>query len=441
MEEERKLKKWKAEIEKAALPEERLEAAIQNGFEHAKTNRRKKWRVVKRSVFSTVSAAILILAFAALIRVSPAFANAIASFPGMERIVEMIQDNKGLQMAIENDHFQVIDSTDSTENVEVTLKGIITDESSLVAFIEIKYKTNEQIDFVSDYRILDVDGKDAVNVKNSSSSYHDEDGADLTSIVEIEFNEPLPLEQLLLEVQFTNDTDRSKITETVRLPFQVQLQPVKKEQIKINETAIVEGQTIKINSITVGSIKTAVEVEYAPENTKKIFGFEDLRIVDENGEEWASIKNGITARYTEDPNKVIYYLQSNYFQSTDELYLEFNKLMALDKEEAFIVIHTETEEILQQPKDKRFSNVKMHGSSFMEVELQGGKDYYHDPFSTFYDAEGKKLRSKSGSFSRVNDKKVTIGVELPNEDFANPLEFPLHAYPTYIKGDVRVKIK
>src|SRR5690606_29626131 len=128
---------------------------------------------------------------------------------------------------------------DSTENVEVTLKGIITDESSLVAFIEIKYKTNEQIDFVSDYRIVDVDGKDAVNVKNSSSSYHDEDGADLTSIVEIEFNEPLPMEQLMLEVQFANDTDRSKITETVRLPFQVQLQPVKKEQMKINETTIV----------------------------------------------------------------------------------------------------------------------------------------------------------------------------------------------------------
>ena len=79
-----------------------------------------------------------------------------------------------------------------------------------------------------------------------------------------------------------------------------------------------------------------------PANTKEIFGFEDLRLVDEKGETWTSINNGITSSGARDDDVNIYYLQSNYFEEPKELYLQFNKLMAMDKDEAFLLIDTDT---------------------------------------------------------------------------------------------------
>ncbi|MCG7345444.1 DUF4179 domain-containing protein [Sporosarcina sp. ACRSL] len=438
-EEEQKLKKWKEEIESKTMPEERLEHAINKGFEQAKIKMQKR-RTYKQGIWSIVVAAILILSFVTSIRVSPAFANAIASIPGMERIVEMIQDNKGLQLAIENDHYQPIDVTDETENVKVTLKGIITDETSLVAFHTVTFKEKNHPDFIVNYRILDTDGNDLSKKVSYSNNWGHETETESMNTLEIELNAPIPREPLVLEVQIGDDIDTHEVKKSISLPFQVQLQPVKKEQYEINEKVTVDGQSIMIKNITVGPLKTAVEVECAPENTKEIFGFEDLRIVDAKGEVWTSIKNGIYARYTEDPNRKIYFLQSNYFKESDELYLKFNKLMALDKEEATLVINTETEEIVEQPKDQRFSDLKMRGL-FMDIKLKGEKDYYHDPFSTFYDAEGKELQSKWGSFYQSDDEINNFGLELPNVEFTNPLHFPLHAYPSYIKGNVKIKIK
>ena len=48
-----------------------------------------------------------------------------------------------------------------------------------------------------------------------------------------------------------------------------------------------------------------------------------------------------------------YFLQSNYFEEPKELYLRINKLQALDKDEATLVIDTEKGEILNGPKDGR----------------------------------------------------------------------------------------
>lgn len=440
-EEERKLKKWKDEIEKREVPAERLDNAIQIGFENAKRNREnKKHGFLKRSLWSTAIAAILILTFITSIRVSPAFANAVSSIPGFSGIVEMIQDNKGIQMAIENEHYQIIGKTGETEGVKVTLEGIITDETSLIVFSKIENNKKHPRRYLTRYRILDTDGKEIPNDQSFSTSWNQTNDLIATNTTEIKFVGPVPTEEMILEYRFADDIRHDQVIETIQIPFKVELKPVKREQYAVNKTVVIDGQKIHIHSITIGPIKTAVEVEYDAENTKKIFGFEDLRIVDEKGEVWSAIKNGSTASWSEDSAVISYFLQSNYFRDTDHLFLQFNKLMAMDKDDAELIINTETKEILKQPKDERFSNLKIHGSH-MEIELKGGKGYYHDPFSTFYDAEGKALSQKSGSFYPVADDVNYFGLELPDIEFKNPLKFPLHAYPSYIKGDVKIKIK
>ncbi len=440
-EEERKLKKWKEEIEKREVPAERLDQAIQIGFETAKRNREnKKCGFLKRGLWSTAVAAILMLVFVTSIRVSPAFANAVSSIPGFSGIVELIQDNKGIQMAIENEHYQIIGTTGETEGVKVTLEGIITDETSLIVFSKIENNKKHPERYLNRYRILDTDGKEIPNDQSFGTSWNPKNDLLATNTTEIKFKGPVPTEEMILEYRFADDIRDGQVIETIQIPFKVELKPVKREQYAVNKTVVVDGQKIHIHSITIGPIKTAVEVEYDAENTKKIFGFEDLQIVDEKGEVWSAIKNGSSASWSEDSPVISYFLQSNYFRDTQHLYLQFNKLMAMDKDEAELIIDTETQKILKQPRDERFNNLKITGSH-LEIELKGGKGYYHDPFSTFYDVEGKALSPKSGSFYPGADDINYFGLELPDVEFKNPLKFPLHAYPSYIKGDVKIKIK
>lgn len=460
MEEERKLKKWKEEIEKKEIPAERLDNAIQIGFETAKKNNQRRG-FLKRSMWSTAIAVILMLAFVTSIRVSPVFANAVSAIPGFSGIVKMIQDNKGIQMAIENEHYQIIGTTGETEGVKVTLEGIITDESSLIVFSKIENNKKYNGRYLSGYRILDSNGKEIPNDQSFGTTWDQTNDLLATNTTEVKFKGPVPTEEMILEYRFADDigdegpvpiedmflksrlADDNKddqVIETIQIPFKVDLKPVKSEQYAVNKTVVIDGQKIHIHSITIGPIKTAVEVEYDAGNTKKIFGFEDLRLVDEKGEVWSAIKNGSTASWSEDSAVISYFLQSNYFRDTDHLFLQFNKLMAMDKDEAELIIDIEAKEILKQPKDKRFSNLKVHGSHF-EIELKGGKGYYHDPFSTFYDAEGKALSPRSWSFYPGADDINYFGLELPDVEFKNPLKFPLHAYPSYIKGDVKIKVK
>ena len=87
-EEEKKLAKWKEMIDKTDVPQAELELAIKQGFQRAKNAPRVNKRpYVKRGVWSAIVAAVLLITVVTSIRVLPAFANAVASIPGMKKIV------------------------------------------------------------------------------------------------------------------------------------------------------------------------------------------------------------------------------------------------------------------------------------------------------------------------------------------------------------------
>lgn len=436
--EEKNLRKWRDEINKKEVQESQLEEAIFLGFERAKQAKQKR-RFVKRSAWTTVTAVLLMFTFIISIRVSPVFANAIASIPGMSGIVDLIQDNKGLQLAIDNEHYQMIGLTEETESIKITLEGIITDETSLVAFSTIENKENAPHVFLSGYRIVDKMGREIPTDGSFNTTWNYENDRKAINTVEVEFNGNIPNEEMVLEYRISEEVG-GQAKEVIKIPFTVDLKPIKKEHYVMNQTAVVEGQKINIRSVTIGTLKTAIEVEYDGNNSMKIFGFEDLRLEDENGEVWSSIENGIISSGTKEANVYVYYLQSNYFKERQRLTLKFNKLMALDKDQAEVVIDIENKKILNKPNDGRFNNLQINGR-FINLELKGEKGYHHDPFSTFYDGKGKKYNTKSGSFSNSDDETIHIGMELPDGEFTNPLRFPLEGYPSYIEGNVEITIQ
>ena len=188
----------------------------------------------------------------------------------------------------------------------------------------------------------------------------------------------------------------------------------------LNEEVIVNGQSMTIEDVTISPVRTAIQVRFDPENTMKIFGFEDLQIVDEKGKEWSSIANGTTAFSDgEKPNVVTYYLQSNYFENPKHLYLEFGKLMAMEKEEAYLLIDTDKREILKQPKDARFSNLTVLDNN-ISIDFRGEENFIHYPFGfDFFDANNDYYSISSTNGSPSGEIESTLGMEMPEEQYKN----------------------
>lgn len=436
--EEKKLREWKETIENTAVEQGELERAIMKGFQRAKNVKKAKKRpYMKRGIWSAVVVAILFITLVTSIRVSPVFASAVASIPGMERIVAFIQDDKGLVSAIQNEYYQPLNITSEKEGISFTLEGILADDQEMVIFYTVIGAGKNDVFQVGFPNIKDENGEEIAVVSASAYPFEIEgNNFEQMEKFNIRFNEVIQENDFIFEMTVKANAKAINF----EIPFSVNKTKMPTISYPLNETVSIEGQKIMIRKIDISPLKVAIDVSVDQTNTKEILGFEDLRLVDGNGEVWSSINNGISASGDPDEEVNTYYLQSNYFEEAKELYLEFNKLMAIDKEDLFLTIDTEKELILKQPKDKRFSHLKVNGK-FITIELRGGEAYHHHPFSTIIDANGKEIYEKSGQFSRTSDERMEIGSELPEDIFENPLKFRLSGYPNYIEGNAKIKIK
>ncbi|MFS0576496.1 DUF4179 domain-containing protein [Sporosarcina sp. 179-K 3D1 HS] len=432
--EEEKLEKWKEEIMEQRIPEDRLQAAIRMGFERAKRKKRKKRLTGKKGFWSAIVAAVMVVAFVTSIRVSPAFANAVASLPGMDKIVALIADNEGLQSAIRHEHYQVVGVTDEAAGVRATVEGIIADQTNLVVFYTLELEGARG--FIEKFELTGANGED-LDWGSMSHNYDDQyDKSVSMNALEISFQGPLPTKDVVLEIKVMDGYGEEL---SLKLPFTIE-SDVEDRKYAVNETVMVAGQSITIRNVVISPVRTAIEVELDPANTMEIFGFEDLRIVDEKGRVWSSIQNGVTASGTqEEPNRHTFYLQSNYFEEADHLYLQFGRLMAMEKEETTVVIDTERQQLLRQPKDARFSNLRIENGT-MQFDFRGEKGFIHTPLSIdFIDADGKEYTLEW--WTGVGEAGIPLRMGLPNKPFANPLTFTIQGYPSYISGDVNLKLR
>jgi len=131
-----------------------------------------------------------------------------------------------------------------------------------------------------------MDGTDQ-EVSTAFTTINLEDGKDDAEVT-FYFDEPQRENELklLLEV---------KPKKNHAFTFPVKLNPdayeKQKKSYPVNKTVEVEGQNITFKNITIYPLRTAIEIEFDPDNTKKLFTFEDLRIVNEKGAVWSGISN------------------------------------------------------------------------------------------------------------------------------------------------------
>jgi hypothetical protein len=434
--EEEKLQDYKKMYDNIPVSLESLDAAIMAGFHRAKIEEVKKPRRTKW-LYSFVAAAVLLIGFFTSVRLSPALADYVAVLPGMEKIVDMIRFDKGKMSAIENDYYQEIGASARDNGLKITIDGAIADEKGMVLFYSMEAdKKQKNLDF-DGLKLERQDGKELLYGASSSSFLHSEEGeTHFSGTIDYYFEKPLDSKDLIIELKIKGDT-----TAELNIPFSLTKDMKGKKTYELNETISIEGQKITFLSATVHPLRVAVHLKYDPANTKKILNFDDLRLVDENGEVWNKVNNGVTGIPISEDEHIIY-LQSNYFRQPKELYLALNKLQAVERDEEFVMVDVGAGKIIKQPEGDYLKEVKVEGG-YLQFTMVTEEKFSNYIFGRVFDKEGAELQSGSFTVGTREDIGETIfGIEIADlEKLKGTVSVEINSFPSWIEGDMKVRLK
>ncbi|GLX67337.1 DUF4179 domain-containing protein [Paenibacillus glycanilyticus] len=415
-----------------------IDASIWNGIRAARPRRRRK--IYTR--LAAYTACLLLLVSVASVRFSPVVAAYVGEIPGLRALVELIHYDKGLELALENDFMQPVGLSAVQDGIRMTIDGVIADDSRIVVFYTLENE-EKQKSVINLKTVELVDNKD---ISIASSFYPSEEGwKSIQGTFEFYPNQGAGIPDNL-NMRFVLD----KVTETATTSPEWQLTvPVDKAKFEglkeihdINKTVTVEGQKITFGTMTVYPTRIEVEVNYDPENNKRIFYFDDLRLEDENGETFGTINNGVTGSNISDDQQVLYF-QSNYFRKPQQLYLRASSIRALDKDKLEVKVDLEHKKLLTRPDDLLTLNEFDQGIlffGFKDTELKD-ENTINGSFSNDYrDASGKTFHSSRGGSTITNGVKE-IQYYLEQMDYQSPLTLTISDYPTRIHGDIDIKIK
>ncbi|MFJ7970006.1 DUF4179 domain-containing protein [Psychrobacillus sp. NPDC096389] len=430
--EEKMLNESKEQLEQLAIPDPQIDYAIQQGFYKANSKRSKR----KKTLWTISVAAILMLTFITSIRVSPAFANAVASIPGMERFVDLIQLDKGLEAIIENDYYEAVGVSQMKDNMTFTIDGIILDETGMEIFYTLEAPFSmEDIQ----YGNLEVwnDGKNLSEDSAYSFGHLSEKTNRIVERFSFTFGKVKQFTSQQFELVFQIENDKET---TFKVPFTLKNTVQQGKVYSLNEKVEMDGQKMLVKDITVHPLRVAVNIEFNEQNDMEILQFEDMRLEDENGEVWSSIQNGTSGFGGVKNKERTYFLQSNYFKEPKKLYFKFDKVQALPKAESYLLIDLDKKEVLSEPTDGKLEVMNINDQS-VEVKVQRIREnHMYTLFGDVVDAKGERIDTPSESMHGDEQYNYST-ISLDSKDIVNPIKLNLYAYPNYLDGSVSIQIK
>ncbi|HET7627632.1 MAG TPA: DUF4179 domain-containing protein, partial [Bacillales bacterium] len=245
-------------------------------------------------------------------------------------------------------------------------------------------------------------------------------------------------------------TERSKTwTDTVKIPLDLAKIKDMKHVLPVNQTVHFGQQAVSVEKGIVYPTRIAVYVKFDPENSKRIFGFDQLQLVDGKGQVWSSMRDGVSASGIS-PTERILYFESNYFREPKALFLEGHNIRALDKDKLDLVVDLKHHQLLQKPDDRIALTDITETQKTITVKLALETDPSWDSHrsynlfrSTYRDAAGRTYENmlRSGTASTDENAKQLITFTIKKEPFQGPLTFQLMDYPNHVEKAFRVRVK
>ncbi len=444
--EEQELEKSKPNYDQLNIADDLANQAILEGIKRAKNMKTRKKKNLSAKVFLVAS--ILIIGIVSSIKISDAMADYIANVPGMEGIIKLIRQDKGLVAAVENNYLQKVEASDEYSGLKVTVDSIIHDERNLIVFFQ--YETiNNNLDFALKEIILLTAERETLPYNPTFSSFEKDGDSLRVAKFPLDEKDELP-EKLIASFEFRGVGEFIDFSENGKIfdrnhevAFSIDKDKfAKKEVFQLNQTSTVAGQNITIKEVILYPSQADVHLVYDEKNSKRIFGFNDLELVDGAGRVWHSYAEKSLNLDNEDGT--IIQLQSPYFSYPEELYLRFSSIRAIEKDELWVEIDPVHKKILKAPKDGKLKEVFMREDK-LEIKLETDFNFLHNQiFMYAEDFEGNIIGDgKSfGAGGSPVDNYVTYSVPYPeDEKVEGPIRLKLLDYPATINRDINLKIR
>lgn len=430
---EERLNARKTEYETMPVPDAAADQAVQSGIRQAACKRKSRLRWY----MSSISAAALILLFTGCIRVSPAFASFVEQLPGMEGIVSLIRQDKGLMMAIDQSLLQKVGVSDEHDGASVTVEGIITDESRMVIFYTMKGMKDPQ-KFNYDIDLLDENGKDLPVAFGYSSPKPTSDENVYENMIDVIFTDGAsPPEELsvVFKPRDTASAEKWKVT----FPVDKNLTKGMKKVIPVNQTLTVDGQRIEVKEATLYPTRLVLDVNFDSNNTKKVFGLSDLQLVDEQGRAWRT-----DTSIGGDERSI--YFESMYFSIPKKLTLQGSGFSGLDKEDLGLTLDLKSRRITGGPPGLKMVGSKVEGKNLIidfsvAGSMNGG---YVLGFDDVTDSAGKSYEisgSSWGSGDGMDDSHTIVSSTVENgAKMQGKIQMHISTYPMKVKSPFSLDI-
>lgn len=445
------LEKLKEDHFQTKVPEN-IDDFIKSGIIKADKEVKKKRN---KKIISLVASFVLISFFIS-IRINSDFANALKDIPYIGELVKLINNDKSLQKAVENDYIQHIGKSQTFDGLKIEVEDIIVDETRMFLFYSIAADSGYKYVNLYNPELLDASGKD---LKISSSmSYFIKPNLNESKIlrnkIEYIFPDDIKIpEKFVFKTQIaTKEREKEEepqlLENTWEIDFLIDLDKCNnlKEEIKVNKEISVYNQKFEISEITIYPTRLKIKVNFDKNNSMEIFDLINLRLIDENNEEFASIKNGISAS-GDNESGVVYYLDSSYFYKPKKLRLKFDGIRALEKEKLKVEVDLINKKIVNNNCDNfKFNKISKteDGLQISFIVFQDDKDdmmygiFSHD----FKDSRGNKYDvDYSGSSSNQNKDYYIQTLNIKEDDFVGNLIFNITSFPNYKYKDIDIKIK
>lgn len=430
--EEDKLKDYQRKIDQQPVPEIELDDAILKGIKKAKLKNKPnptKWLI------PLAVAAVMVLSFVMTVRVSSVMAGHIATIPGMDRIVELIRHDRGLQSAVENDYMEAIGVSRSRDGVVITVDSVIQDEQGLVIFYTVELPEPVRDPFFAVSDLLDEKGE-SVDASYSTGSDLDADPEStvLTGSANFFFEDGYSPGRELTVV-FGDRQNQHVFEGEIEIPITLSTEKAETETYQLNRTVSIEGQALLINEVNISPIRASVELIPDPSNDKKILTYEAMKMTDESGDEWKQSANGLTSTGNAEARTV--YFESSYFDMPEELSLIIGRVQTVDREHETVTVDTDTGKVISAPDDSgiTFTSIDRLG---LELEINR-PDFGYSLFSEASDAEGKTVPIPSAGY-RSYDGISMMDFSFENSSYKNPLTLEFEFYPEWIESDEVIRI-
>lgn len=428
------------------LPEAALDAAIRRGLEQGR-KRARRGRRNRLSLTMSLSALCMILLLTAFVRVSPAFAAVVRDIPGLSGFVELIEGDKSLLAALDNEFIQPVNVSVEKNGYKLTVDGIMADEGRLVILYSGEGPGVTDQSDIDNFKLLDENGEQVIagiysshfpsgDIENAGTTMYNYMDAIMGEGIELpeRICFSVQLQGQWLEVQFPVEHDRFNGM---------------REAIVVDKTFEIAGQRFTIKDAVITPLQVKLSVVSDPSNEKHSNSFINIALVDEKGRQYTS-KGGFGELDTE----MTYYFQSSYFEQPEELTLVAEGLHLSERNKTF-VINTETGETIVTP-DQRIAleskeqtadgiDLRIGMSGLDETEAVLGYTFFdHD--STFKDASGKtySILDRSGvqiEWRTGSEESARYYYRIPKADYKQPLTFHVKQYPGYVLEPVSIPIK